>query len=100
MPGELSDPTQLYPYHYDRRYEPGKNPFPALWPDIKSRVQDIAREITGKSLDDMDMARVIEHLEYTGFIHRNWGDESFRDKVEQYIKKLNTAKKVAKKWLI
>jgi len=99
MPGDLSDPTQLYPFHYDPRYEPGKNTFEPGSPNLEGYLQDIAFQVLGRGLDKDRMSELIAYLEGKGFLHRNWGDESFRNEVIKYLNKIKYAGKVARKWL-
>lgn len=99
MPGELQDPTQLYPFHYEKRYEPGTQPFYSLPADLNQMLQDVAQQVLGYKLDRAGLQDLTEHLGNKGLLHRNWGDESVRSEVEKYLKKLQSAKKVARKWL-
>jgi hypothetical protein len=99
MPGELSDPTQLFPFHYDKRYDTGKEPFPDTMPDLDEYLQSISAEMTGRQLNRSGMRGLKLYLDGKGMLCRNMGDESFRDEVKKYLKALVMGKKVANRWL-
>jgi hypothetical protein len=102
MPGELSDPTQLFPYHYDTRYAPGTNQFEPGSPDFDGYLQSIASPCIGRKLNPEELSALKEYLDSKGFLNRNPGDQAFREKVECYLsklKKLRASKKVARRWL-
>lgn len=96
MPGELSDPTQLFPFHYDSRYDHKPNPLEGQQDDLDSILQDIAEQTVGHRLNSMDMSRLKEFL--GDYLYRHWGDEDFINKVKKSLKTMFSAKKVAQKW--
>ena len=101
MPAELNNSEGMFPGHYDTRYEhtrPG-NPDEGT-PSLDKYLQSMALEVLGRSLSQEDLFKLKNNLDRKGLLYQNKGDESFRDEVFSYIKKLNLAKKVARKWLI
>ena len=99
MPGDLRDPEQLFPYYYDSRYEPGTNPFEPGSFDLDGYLQDLSAEITGRRLSPEGMSKLMNHLQQKSLLHRNPGDEGFREEVVRYLKGLKMGRKVALKWL-
>ena len=101
MPGDLSNP-ETSPFdvgRYESRYEPGANTFESGTPDLEGVLQAYASQELGKRLDKERMRDLILHLDSKGYLHRNWGDESFREEVSKFLKTLSKARKVARKWL-
>lgn len=99
MPGELSDPTQSVPYHYDRRYEPSSNPANWGFNELDSFLNNLSGQVLGRPLTENEMRSLKESLEEKGFLHRNFGDESFKNRVLTYLNKMKSARKVASAWL-
>lgn len=100
MPGDLRDPEQYIPYHYDNRYEKTLNPFLPGAPDMNGYLQSIALEIMGIKLSPEKLNVLKDELQNKGYFHRNPGDESFRNEVSQQVKRLVMARKVAYRCLI
>jgi hypothetical protein len=101
MPGDLQDPTQLFPFHIEKVYEPGTNPFEAGSPlqGLVQLIQNLAGQTIGRRLTRDEVKLVNERLEMNGFLLRNWGDEGFKAQVEQAIRSVSKAKKVVEAWL-
>jgi len=99
MPGELSDPTQLFPFYYEPRYEPGTNPFPTGPFNLNSYIQNIAPGILGRRLNYKEMLELFAHLDKKGLLNRNPGDEEFVREMETYLNSISMSRKVACKWL-
>jgi hypothetical protein len=96
MPGELQDPVCMFPFHYESLYEPGTGAFD---PSIDT-LSSVVCEITGLKLNPEKINELKNHLESKGLFFRNNGDESFRNEIKNYIKKLKMARKVLNKCLI
>lgn len=96
MPGDLRDPEQWMPFHYDDRYEPGTNKLEPQLEPLDNFIQRIAQEVLGYKLDKETLVRVKRHLDDKGFLHRNWGDQAFHDEVSKYLRNLMTVRKVAR----
>lgn len=101
MPGDLQDPTQLFPFHMNKVYEPGNNPFEAgsPVPELDKMIQNIAGAAIGRRLSDTELERVKNSLESTGHLHRHWGDQAVQDEVTKLVKSISQSKKVAAQWL-
>jgi len=101
MPGDLQDPTQMFPFHNNKVYEPGSNPFEAGSPvaDLNSMIQNLAGSTIGRRLSLSELERVKNSLETTGHLHRQWGDEAVQNEVINQVKSISMSKKVAAKWL-
>lgn len=100
MPGDLKDPEQLIPYHYDPKYDqvPGtNNPVPS---DIDHYIQSIICENLGVRLSPEKLDLLIDHLSDKGFLNRNPGDETFRNEVIKQTKRIAMARRVARRCLI
>ena len=100
MPGELKDPEQSIPYHYDPKYDqvPGPN---RLGPsNTEGYLQSIVGPEFGITLGPDKMEQLIETLEDKGFFHRNPGSEEFRNEVMKQTKRLVMARRVARRCLI
>lgn len=95
MPGDLRDPEQSTPFHYDPRYEHKPRPLELLYPGPDMYIQTYAEQYRNKPLDRSEIIRVKEYLDEKGLLQRHWGDDSFRDGVIKAIKKLESARKVA-----
>ena len=100
MPGELKDPEQSIPFHYDPKYDqpPGMNN-PGV-SDIGRDLQSIIGENLRIRLSPEKMELLIEKLREKGFFSRNPGDEAFRDEVIKQTKKIAMARRIARKCLI
>lgn len=96
MPGDLNDQEQWLPFHHDRHYNPGPNQFEPGAPNLNGYLQGIAAELTGVRLNGDNLLKLKRHLEGKGFLHRHWGDEPFRNEVCKFIKKIVSARKVAR----
>lgn len=97
MPGDLSNPEMLFPYHYDKRYEHKPRPLELMYPGPDLYIQDIAEEIINRPLSRNEMNRIKEYLDEKGYLYRNWGDQEFRDKITKILNKIKLARKVAEK---
>lgn len=97
MPGDLRDPEQWMPFHYDERYEPGTNVLRPQLEPVESFIQAIAVDVLGDKLDKDSLDKVMKHLDAKGYLHRHWGDQDFHDEVTKYVKKISMARKVAKR---
>lgn len=100
MPGELGDPEQLYPFHYDPRYENRPRPLELFYPEVDMYIQTFAEQYLNKPLTRYELRIVKEQLAEKGFLHRHWTDQPFRKEVIKILKKMNLARKVAKRCLI
>lgn len=98
MPADIRDPEGWMPWHHDNLYKPHSGPVPYS-PDMDSYLQGICEQELGIRLNGNDLERLRNHLDGKGFLHRHWGDESFRNEVCRFVKNLQLARKVAKKWL-
>jgi len=98
MPGELSDPTQMFPFHYDERYDPGQTIFQVKPLEIDDFIQLIAESYLGKRLSPERMEKLKDSLNGKGYLHRNPGDEDFQEEVKKQIKLLKTAQKVVRSY--
>ena len=102
MPGDLQDPTQLFPFHMNKVYEPGTNTFEpgSSLPEIERMVQNLSGATIGRRLNNTEMAAVRENLESSGLLSRPWGDECVQNQVVKLVKSISMSKKVTAKWLI
>jgi hypothetical protein len=102
MPGDLQDPTQIFPFHNESRYEPGTNTFEPCTPiaGLNRLLQNLAGPIIGRQLGTRELLLVKTGLEDKGFLHRNWGDEAFRNEAEKQIKSIAMSQRMTGKWLI
>ena len=96
MPGELRNPENMFPYHYETMYNPGTNSLEPKELDVDKYIQSIAIEVRGYKLNPSEMDNLYDRLEYRGMSHRNPGDEDFRAMVIETIKDFQSAKKVVK----
>lgn len=100
MPGELKDPEQSVPYHYDPKYDqdPGPNrPGPS---GLEGYIQTIIGETYGVILSPEKLELLVEDLNDRGFFHRDPGCEEFRNEVIKQTKRLVMARRVARRCLI
>ena len=97
MPGDLRDPEQSIPYHYDPRYDEAPNPFEPGATDVNGYLQSISLQTTGVRLSPEKLDDLKIGLESKGYFHRNIGDESFRNEVVRQIKNLKMAKRMVLK---
>jgi len=86
MPGDLRDPEQSIPYHYDPRYDYYPNPFDPGVDGLDNSLQLIAEEILGYRLSPERVKSIKKSLDDVGFAARNWGDPAFKKKVVQLLK--------------
>ncbi len=100
MPGELSDPEQSIPYHYDKRYDEAPNPFNPGALNMDGYLQSIAEQCQCVKLSPETLEKLKERLDSKGYFSRNPGDETFRSEVSRQVKRLMMARKVARRWLI
>lgn len=100
MPGDLRDPESLFPFYYESTYEPGRNPFEPGSSNFDGYLRSIAEEGLGKRPSGDTLDRVKMMLDQKGFLGRNPGDQQFREEALKCFKMLETAGKVASRWLI
>lgn len=98
MPGDLRDQEQTYPFYYDNKYDPGTNPFEPGSPNLEGYIKSVVEE-KGIILSPEKLKDLMAHLQDKGFLHRNPGDESFRNEIFKYLDKIQKAKKVASRWV-
>ncbi len=96
MPGDLSDPEQMFPFHYDSRYCEAPNQFEPGASDMDAYLQSISVDETGQRLNPEKLYELNKNLDTKGFFYQNPGDESFRSEVCKQIKRLAMARKVAR----
>lgn len=96
MPGELSDPTQMFPFYYDPRYREAPNPFEPGAFDIDNYLQSICEEFNGKRISPEKLNKIKTDLEDRGFFHRNIGEESFRKEFKKQLKRFAMVGKVVR----
>ena len=94
MPGELRDPEQLFPYHYDPRYEKFPNPTEQFISGIHKYIQSIALEHIGVPLSPEKLSKIKEELEKKGLFHYHPADENFRDEVRSFIDKIKISNRI------
>lgn len=94
MPGDLKDPEQLYPYHYETKYEPGINQFDTSL-DENAYLQTLVDDMGGGKLSPTTMKALRGTLEGKGVMCRHWDDPKLRDEIKRFIE----AQKVVAKWL-
>jgi len=99
MPGDLRDPEQFHPWHHDDLYQHKPDPMKGTPVEVEFYIQDVSEQTIGQKLPKGDLQRVVDYLLDTGLIHRNWGDPGFRNEVTKYLKKLMSARKVARRCL-
>jgi hypothetical protein len=100
MPGDLSDPAELFPFHNDSRYEHTMNPTETAGLYLMDPIiQDIASEVLGHKLGKEDMLKVHEYLISMGLMCRNPGDQAFMDSVREFLARKAAIRRVARKWL-
>ena len=101
MPGDLQDPTQLYPFHNNKVYEPGTNIFESGSPmlEVEKMIQNLAGASIGRRLTDFEMKKVVQALADRGYLSRPWGDQTVQDEVVKLVKSISMIKKVAQRWL-
>lgn len=100
MPGDLRDPTQMFPFHYDDRYNRTLHPLEmGGGASMDGIIQSIAEEIVGHPLGPDDLLLVHQHLNEKGMMSMNPGDQQFMEAVRRIISDRLLSKKVARKWL-
>jgi len=100
MPLDLSNPEGMFPFHYDKRYEPGTNIFDRPLLNTKDVIQSTAKKIRGCPLNKKELSKVFDLLESKNMLQRGPGDQEVQKSIEEIIKALRTSRKVAAKWLI
>jgi hypothetical protein len=97
MPGELSDPEQSIPYHYDPRYDAVADPFtPGVSSDLNGYIQGIALKQGGKYLSLQTLDTLKRCLESKGLLHRNMCDSEVVEEIEKFIRSKMISQKVAR----
>lgn len=99
MPGDLSNPEFLFPYHYDPRYEPGSNVFESGPLNVEQIIQAISRSINGRPLSREQLLEARGYLESKHLLNKSPGDGEVQEAITKYIKSKNSAGKVARVWL-
>jgi len=101
MPGDLQDPTQMFPFHNNKVYEPGGNTFESgsPVPELNRMLQNLAGTSIGRRLSQSELEAFKNSLETTGHLHRQWGDESVQNEIIRLVKSISQSKKVAAQWL-
>ena len=99
MPGDIRSPEFLFPFHYDNRYEPGGTVFNPGSPKLKSTLKEIVEQEFKRGITPEALQKLTGYIIDNGYECRNWGDESFRKAVVDFIKKHEIARKVARKCL-
>lgn len=94
MPGDLSSPEFLFPFYYDPRYAPGRDPFGTIPTHLEEYLQGMARAQRGYALNKSEMQTLKDHLFKQNLLQRNPGDEAFREAVTSFLKKIRSARKV------
>lgn len=94
MPGDLKDPEQLYPYHYETKYELGTNPFDSNF-EVNVYLQTLVDDLGGDKLSPTSMKALRGVLEDKGVMRRHWDDPKLRDEIRKFLE----AKKVVARWL-
>jgi len=97
MPGDLRNPENMFPYHYESLYEPGTNSLEPREMDIDKYLQQIAMEVRGHKLSPSEMENLMDKLTMKGMIHRNPGDDSYRELVKETVKTFRSARRVARR---
>ena len=100
MPGELSDPEQMFPFYYDPRYDQTLNPFEPEAFNMDNYLQSIAFDIAGIKLSPEKLDFLKQKMKDGGLLNTNPGNEMFRSEASKIIKRLVMARKVARKCLI
>jgi hypothetical protein len=85
VPGDLRDPEQYQPWHYDPKYDATPNMFDPGAPDMAEYLQSVAQEATGSRLGPSTLTWLKEKLDDSGLFHLNPGDPSFRDAVKNFL---------------
>ena len=100
MPGDLSNQENLYPYHYDPKYEPGTNTFDSRPLNIDQVLKAVSDEVRGLPFNKDEKERCLEYLRSKHLLNRNPGDQEVQETIKDYLKRLKTARKVAFRCLI
>lgn len=99
MPGDLKDPEQFAPYHYDERFTEDPSIFDQQASNLNVYLQSIADEYLGRRLNSGELKTLISILDERGFLHRNPGEEGFKEEVKKQLKNRVMAKKVVSRCL-
>lgn len=99
MPGDVRDPTQMFPYHYDDRYERTLHPSEMGTMPMDGIIQAIAEEIVGYPIGKDDLLYIHQCLDQLGLMSMNPGDEQFTEAVRTIIQDKMMSRKVARLWL-
>jgi len=100
MPGELKDPEQSIPFHYDPKYDQAPSTFEPGASNVNGYLQSIVGENLGIRLSPEKLDLLVDELSDKGIFHRNPGDEEFRSEVIKITNRLLMARKVARRCLI
>lgn len=99
MPGDVRDPTQMFPYHYDDRYERTIHPTEMFGMPVDGIIQALAEEVIGHPLGKEDLRYVHQWLNQEGLLSMNPGDEQFTEAVRTILQDKLMSRKVARTWL-
>jgi len=94
MPGDLEDPAQFFPFHYDRRYDPGDPRFPGRSYSPEDVIQSTAVRELGHALSLEQLDTIKRKLIGKGYLRRNWGSEEFQDEVKRNLEIYKQAERV------
>ena len=98
MPGDLSNPEFMLPFHYDPKYEPGSNSFESRVLNIEQILQAAAKSARGCPLSKKEVEKAMEYLDRKNLLQRNPGDQDVQESVTEYMKSLSAARKVASRY--
>ena len=97
MPGDLSNPEFMFPYHYDPRYDPGTAVYETRPLNIEQILQAISRSESGSPLTKERLTDSLAFLKSKKMLNRNPGDQDVQETIREYLH--TKARKVAHKWL-
>ena len=97
MPGELNNPQNWFPFHYQPCYAPGTNQFDAGSFDMDEYLKSLAIQ-QGARLSPKSLSKLKDYLEARGVLSMNPGDQAFTEPVKKFVKMLLQARKVAARY--
>ena len=100
MPGDLTNPEFMFPYHYDPRYEPGTNTFESRPLNINTVIQDCAKKHLDRPANKEEIQKAKDYLTTKNLDFENPGEQLTQEMLEKFFKMMKSAKKVAAKWMI
>ena len=99
MPDDIEHYEGMFNFYYDPRYDEEPNYFDSGTLILNETINSIAEEMLGHKLSPIQMRYVKRQLGNEGYLIRNPGDTEFRNKLEEILKRLTMARKVAAKCL-